>query len=296
MIRIYTGTPGSGKSLHAIQRVLRYLQDGKQVIANFPLKYEDLKKKHRHGKFFYVPNENITVDYLYQFNNIYHKEPGENQSLLIIDEASVKFNCRTSTDKDRLSFCSLFAQHRKFGFEIVLIAQNSRQIDRQIRDLIELEVIHRKMNNFSFFSFLPFNLFVAVEKNVAIKQKNDHDFFLYNKYYGNLYDTFYDFTRTTKYQDNQKLINDIENSLLYDSELMENNTSRNQRTRRRKTTAPMCPRGGAPGPPGILGAEDDADEDEDFENSIFKDYEVSKNNDKIHIIDNRDSVVDIRTV
>ncbi|MBC3901698.1 hypothetical protein GH811_19090, partial [Acetobacterium malicum] len=87
MIKIYTGTPGSGKSLHAIQKVLAYLSEGRQVIANFPLKHDQLKKKHRNGKYFYVPNEDITIDYLYQFNNIYHQELGESQTLLIIDEA-----------------------------------------------------------------------------------------------------------------------------------------------------------------------------------------------------------------
>ena len=283
MIKIYTGTPGSGKSLHAIQRVLAYLSDDKRVIANFPLKHQQLKPKHRKGKFFYVPNEDITIDYLYQFNNIYHKTVGEHQTLLIIDEASVKFNCRTSNDKDRLTFCSFFAQHRKFGFEVVLISQNMRQIDRQIRDLIEIEVVHRKLNNYSFFRILPFSYFVSVERNVAIKEKNDHNFFMYNKYFGNLYDTFYDFTRVEKYSDNENIIDYIERSLLYDSEKDQKFNNDNSKTRRKKTriAPPGWLRGGSPGPqttPGGLD-EDDDDEDQELIGTIFENYEMRNKDD-----------------
>lgn len=226
MIKIYTGTPGAGKSLHAIKKILAYLADDKNVISNFPIKYKELKPKFRSGKYFYVPNEEITVDYLYQFNNIYHKNDKESQTLLIIDEASVKFNCRTSMDKDRLKFLTFFAQHRKFGFDIILVSQNMKQIDRQIRDLIELEIIHRKLNNYSFYRILPFSLFVAIERNVVLKQKNEHEFFMYDKYSGSLYDTFYDFTRLEKFKDQNNLINEINKSCLYDSKSYKFNITR----------------------------------------------------------------------
>lgn len=292
MIRIYTGTPGSGKSLHAVQRVLNYLRASRQVIANFPLKYEDLKLKDRKGKFFYLPNENLSVDYLYQFNNLYHDEAGEHQSLLILDEASVPFNVRSSNDKNRLKWCSFFAQHRKFGFEVVLISQNMRQIDRQIRDLIEIEVVHRKLNNFSFFKFLPFSYFVAVERNVAVKEKNDHLFFTYNKYYGNLYDTFYDFTRTEKFDDNHKLINDINQSLLYDADRDEKLIKANKPRMRMTMSNPLgWLRGGDAGAPNASsGVAQEEDEDEDIIGSIFENYEMRKEkndneNIRIHLFD-----------
>ena len=54
MITAYTGTPGSGKSLHSIRRILQYLKAGKQVIANFPIKVNNLPEKHRNGRYFYV--------------------------------------------------------------------------------------------------------------------------------------------------------------------------------------------------------------------------------------------------
>ena len=289
MIKIYTGTPGSGKSLHAIQKVLAYLREGRQVIANFPLKYDQLKKKHRNGKYFYVPNEDITIDYLYQFNNIYHQELGESQTLLIIDEASVKFNCRTSNDRDRLKFCTFFAQHRKFGFEVVLISQNMRQIDRQIRDLIEIEVVHRKLNNYSIFRILPFSYFVSVERNVAVKDINEHNFFFYSKYYGNLYDTFYDFTRVEKFSDNRNIIDYIQQSLLYDADQDQklNNDTMKKRTTRMRIDPLTWLRGGLPGPQDTPAGKDEDEEadDEELIGTIFENYEMRDKNDNGNIQD-----------
>lgn len=207
MIRCYSGVPGSGKSLHSIRKILEFLYEGKNVIANFPLKINELDEEKYSGHYFYVPNEKITVDYLYQFYSMYHEEDEENQTLLLIDEASVKFNCRGYMNNDRLNFCSFFAQHRKFGYSIVMVCQNLRQIDRQIRDLIEIEVIHRKLNNYGMYRILPFNLFVAVEKNLVLKEKNEHEFFLYSKKIGRLYDTFYDFTRVDKFEGSKELEN-----------------------------------------------------------------------------------------
>lgn len=210
MIKCYSGVPGSGKSLHAIRLILAYLKEGKNVIANFPVKVNEIKAFK--GRYFYVDNDAMTVDFLYHFHAMYHEKEQENQTLIIVDEASVKFNCRTFIDKDRLKFCSFFAQHRKFGYNIVLISQNLRQVDRQIRDLVEIEIHHRKLNNFKFFKMLPFSLFVAIEKNNVLKEKNEHEFFLYNKKIGNLYDTFYDFTHQGQIEANDYFKKQVSNS------------------------------------------------------------------------------------
>ena len=145
------------------------------------------------GRYFFMPNERLTVSYLMQFSKTMHEPKRENQTLLVIDEASVKFNSRTFMEKDRLAFLSFFAQHRKYGFQIILVQQDLRQIDRQIRDMVELEVEHRKMNNYKLYKFCPFPLFCAIEFNIGIRDKNNHEFFLYSQKYGDLYDTYFEF-------------------------------------------------------------------------------------------------------
>ena len=204
MIKIYTGTPGSGKSLHSLWLIQKALKEGKNVICNFPVNIDKIKR--RKGKYLFAQSSQITVKMLIAFARKYHEERKENQTVVVIDEASLKFNCRTYQDKDRIEFLSFFAQHRKYGYFIVLVCQNTRQLDRQIRDMIEIEVIHRKLNNFSIFRILPFSLFVAVDYNKAIKAKNEHQYIFYRKKIAELYNTFYDFTDEANQKEGELIV------------------------------------------------------------------------------------------
>lgn len=191
---IYTGTPGSGKSLHAMQQIEFYLKHGKNVIANFPIHINNLKTVK--GHFYYLPNDRITVKYLINFSKIKHDKDRENQTLIVFDEASVKFNSRDFKAKDRMEFLNFFSQHRKYGYNICFISQSIRQIDRQIRDQFELEVKHRKLNNYKVFWICPFPVFVAHTYNLNFRDCIESNFFLYKKKYGDLYDTFYEFDKS----------------------------------------------------------------------------------------------------
>ena len=44
MIYLYSGTPGSGKSLHMARDIMFKLRRGQNVIANFPINMELVKK------------------------------------------------------------------------------------------------------------------------------------------------------------------------------------------------------------------------------------------------------------
>ena len=88
-IILYSGTPGSYKSYHAVQECLKWLKDGKNLITNFPLIY---KKRFRKIKGIYekVDNMQLTVDYLVEFAIQHHKKGVKAQTLIVIDEASIK--------------------------------------------------------------------------------------------------------------------------------------------------------------------------------------------------------------
>jgi hypothetical protein len=196
-----------------MQEIEKYLNQGKNVIANFPIKINTLKKAK--GHFYYLPNEHITVQFLVQFSKQQHVLEKENQTLIVFDEASVKFNARDFTSKDRMEFLNFFSQHRKYGYNILMICQSLRQIDRQVRDQFELEVKHRKLNNYKVFWMLPFPLFISIKMHIAFKDKIESEFFLYKKRYGEMYDTFYEFDQRivadeNKKEEYQKLINDTE--------------------------------------------------------------------------------------
>lgn len=190
LIWLYTGTPGSGKSLDAARDILRAVNISKKtVIANFPVNEKYFRKGH--GQFIYKDNSELTVEFLIKYSIQNNKMGKEGQTLLVIDEAQCIFNSRdTLYAKDRMLWIKFFSQHRKFGYNIILIAQFDRMLDRQIRSLVEYEVIHRKVNNFKIGFLVPFPLFVKVETWYGMKEKTSSQFYLYRKKLNGLYDSY----------------------------------------------------------------------------------------------------------
>lgn len=148
-ITLYSGTPGSGKSYHAAVDIWSQLRkSGRGLITNFSLNGRCLERaKCRYN---YVDNSDLTVRFLEDYAATYHKPGLEGQTLVVIDEAQVLFNARSFADRGRQEWCTFFSQHRKYGFNFILIAQFDRMLDRQIRCLIEYDVHHRKLNNYGF--------------------------------------------------------------------------------------------------------------------------------------------------
>ena len=114
---------------------------------------------------------------------------------MVIDECQRIFNARDWGQKGRADWLSFFTLHRHLGYDIILIAQFDRMLDRQIRALIEYEYIHRKCSNFGWkgklLSCLAFgNLFVTVKVWYPMKEKIGSEWYRAKKMYYGLYDTF----------------------------------------------------------------------------------------------------------
>lgn len=191
MIELYTGVPGSGKSLHATRDIYNALRQGKKVIANYPIDTSKIKKCK--GEFLYVKNEDSTAKFLYDYA-MENFEPKENRILLVIDEAGVPFNSRSWDDGNRMDFIKFFTLHRKLGYRIIMLSQSDKMIDKQIRSFIEYTVIHKNIARFKSLGFiLGFvcgGLFVSVRKWYGANEKVDSSFFRYSKKIGSLYDTY----------------------------------------------------------------------------------------------------------
>lgn len=203
MIDLYSGTPGSGKSLHTAQRLYYALRLGKPCICNFDIRLDFVSKKPEKLKFVYTPNDKLKPGFLIDFARDYFsgKPIREEAILLVIDECQLLFNAREWDAKGRAEWLSFFTQHRKYGYHVILIAQFDRMIDRQIRSLIEYEYIHRKVSNFGFKGmilslFMGGNVFVAVKVWYPLKEKVGHDFFRARKKLFRLYDTYGSFDRS----------------------------------------------------------------------------------------------------
>ncbi|MDI2984197.1 zonular occludens toxin domain-containing protein [Clostridioides difficile] len=194
MIYFYSGTNGSGKSLHTARIIYnRLFVQKKDVIANFCINMNVYHSKSKKGKFFYVNNRDISPQLLKDYAKKFHIANKESQTLVVLDECSIKFSPRRFNDKDRLDWLEFFDQHRHFGYDFILISLKDRKIDRQIRDILEYDVVHRKANRFKILKFFPFPVFIAVYNWYGVNVKDHVEFFTYRKRYGKFYDTFKDF-------------------------------------------------------------------------------------------------------
>lgn len=145
----------------------------------------------------YWDNSDLTAQRLVAYALEHHQIGKEGQTLVVIDECQVIFNCREYGRKDRMSWVQLFAQHRKLGYNFILITQNDRMIDRQIRALVETEIRHRKLNNYGLggkiFSLVTgaSTWFVAIEYWYGgNKLKLGQEMFRYSKKYEKIYDSY----------------------------------------------------------------------------------------------------------
>lgn len=194
MITLYSGTPGSGKSFHMASDIYWWVKNGHTCIANFDINVNNIRKPK--GQFIYLDNLHLNPEILMKYSKVYfhdHKFK-EGELRLYIDECQLLFNAREWNSKGRKEWLSFFTQHRKFGYDIFLVAQFDLMIDKQIRSLIEYEYVHRKLKNFGawgqiFNAVAGGGLFLAVKRWYPIKEKIGTEYLRANKRYFSLYDT-----------------------------------------------------------------------------------------------------------
>lgn len=194
-IWLYTGTPGSGKSYHAARDIVTRLKRPGGLICNFPVNEGFVPPKKLRSHVEYWDNSELTAARLVSYALEHHKIGVEGQTLVVIDECQIIYNCRDFGRKDRNAWVTLFSQHRKLGFNFVLITQNDRMLDKQIRALVETEIRHRKLNNYGFggllISLTGMTWFIAIEYWYGgNKLKLGQQLFPYRKKYARVYDSY----------------------------------------------------------------------------------------------------------
>lgn len=200
MIYLFSGTPGSGKSLHLAEMIRNRLIFNKPVIANFAVR-TDLINKKKKLPFSEIDNYKIQPQFLIDYAKEYWsgKRVIEDHILLVIDEAQILFNAREWHKPQMHEWISFFTQHRKLGYLIVLVAQSDGMLDKQIRNIIEFNFVHRKVSNFGIYgkilSLLSFGkLHIYVKIWYPMKEKVGSEFFRVRKKLYNLYDTYNTFS------------------------------------------------------------------------------------------------------
>jgi zona occludens toxin len=213
MIKVFTGTPGSFKSYHVAKLIWERIRTFKQaVIYNYPINVENLtektwsywlrkifrKMKPRYkknvGRLEIWPNHEMTVSRLEQYAIKNHVEGKEGQTLVIIDECGIKFNTKTADRRDRLRWIEFFSRHRHYGFNFILVTQDDRMIDRQIRSLCEYNCVHRALSNYGTLGWILTLIFgkssLSLERWYGGRMITGREFFFLNKRIASIYNTF----------------------------------------------------------------------------------------------------------
>lgn len=195
-IYLYTGTPGSGKSLHMAKLIYWHVKTGRPVLANFEINEDMFSGKS--SSFTYVPFEHMRPETFERYAKWYFGECGnkfgEGKIHLFWDEAQIMLNSRTWRENQR--FIPFFTQHRKLGYDIYLVCQNHEMLDKQVRALVEYEVSHRKVNNVGLFGkvvslcALGHPVVCANTSWYGQRMRLSSEFMLGTAKYYRLYDTF----------------------------------------------------------------------------------------------------------
>lgn len=149
MIICYQGSPGSGKSYDAVNRIIENLRKGRIVYTNIEGIDDDIHRE-------VIKNLARLDDYTITTNLIYLQKHEaqefwkyvKNNSFILIDEIHKLFNARDWQNPKNRQFCDWASTHRHIGCDVVMITQDINKVDSQVRSLVEFTYHYRKNNMF----------------------------------------------------------------------------------------------------------------------------------------------------
>lgn len=143
------GKRGEGKGLSAVAMMRKYLRDGRMVATNMDIRPWLMVGPLSSTRAYRVPDF-PTAEALATLPlgnpSLEYGEDGlpriragasfsdDNNGLLVLDETSTFLNARKWQGAERQDLLDWLAHSRKFGWDLLLIAQGASQIDKQVRD------------------------------------------------------------------------------------------------------------------------------------------------------------------
>jgi hypothetical protein len=131
MIYCFTGRPGSGKTLSAVDFVLRLSGKGKERWVYSNISINDFRVKKMNWE---------------EFRSLMEIRQ---KGVYLVDEANIWFSSRDWFLRDR-ELLNWWAQHRKFGVDIVLTSHSLKRLDAVLREIVQIEIRCRFFGGFVF--------------------------------------------------------------------------------------------------------------------------------------------------
>jgi len=144
---LVTGKRGSGKSLFALHMIRRYLREGRTVATNLNLNLDAMLPPYSRAVAYRIPDvpDVAHLEALPLGNPVPTNE--KKNGLLVLDEVGAWMNSRDWNKGGRQEVIAWLLQSRKFGWDLLLIAQHARLVDAQVRDsLCELWGVCRRLD------------------------------------------------------------------------------------------------------------------------------------------------------
>lgn len=159
MIYIVTGKLGAGKSLLAVQRAIDYALEGRRVATNFPIDFANIaltpSSKLSHAPVTVLPSVPKYNDLMMLGQGGEHEDTA---GALVLDECAQFLNARNWQGPERELTINWLLHARKRRWDVFLIVQHERMLDKQIRDALAEYVVTVKRTDRLRVPFLPFNL------------------------------------------------------------------------------------------------------------------------------------------
>lgn len=141
------GKRGEGKSKTAVRMIRDYLRQDRKVATNLDLKLDGLFSPLSEIRAIRLPDHPTSSDLLALPLGNENPVQEDKNGLLVLDETATFLNSREWNDKDRKGFIAWLAQSRKYGWDLLFLAQHPRMVDAQIRDsLFELSASAKCLN------------------------------------------------------------------------------------------------------------------------------------------------------
>lgn len=149
MIICYQGSPGSGKSYDAVNRVIENLKKGRVVYTNIDGLDDSLNRE-----VVRVLTELDDYELSKRLIHLTSDQVGKfwqytkSGSMVVIDEIHKWFNSRDWQSAKNREFADWASTHRHSGFDVVMVTQDIQKVDSQVRSVVEFTYEYRKLNMF----------------------------------------------------------------------------------------------------------------------------------------------------
>lgn len=172
--RVFTGGLGGGKTLAAVERIMDHLVDGGTVVTNIPLHVDKIARWLARAYAYEFDPDRLKLLHqgsMRNFHDLAVRGNDEQTVLFVVDEAAMDLNARDwkQAAHERFEFVVLC---RKLGVDLILIAQDANDIDKQLREKFQFELHCRSLKQFPIMGYeIGLPLFVRVEYMLQLGAK-----------------------------------------------------------------------------------------------------------------------------